>query len=306
MASSKKVVVRSAKSTTRYTCIKLSQIVSDKRNDYCHRQSDALKDDRLAPLADNLVSEGQGTPMTVYDSGKRDPSLGIIYILIGGFRRFFALLFGIKQNLDHNRINESMEVDVVEIVQGADQTDEEFRQDLLVRSIAENEQRVQFSTTEKLAIVKQCKASRIPNPRAASALAMSESQFGRFAAIVEHDWLHDYVVDNCIGATDAAALVQLAKNKDRVDDLRQHLDTWVAAHQAMIDAEAEELRQIKKKLSGSAAHVKKYASPKLMKYWQDCLEHGRPLDNNVDLVFGIRIDRVKGTIEIPATTLKIV
>ena len=93
MASSKKVVSRSAKSSTRYTCIKLSQIVCDKQNDYCHRQSDALKDDRLAPLADNLVSEGQGTAMTVYDSGQRDPILGIIYILIGGFRRFFALAF---------------------------------------------------------------------------------------------------------------------------------------------------------------------------------------------------------------------
>ena len=100
-------------------------------------------------------------------------------------------------------------------------------------------------------------------------------------------------------------MIQLANKKDRVEDLHEHLDIWVATHQAMIDAEAEELRQIKKKLSGSAAHVKKYASPKLMKYWQDCLEHGRLLDNNVDLVFGIRIDRVKGTIEIPATTLKI-
>ena len=41
MSSSKKNISRSAKSSTRYASIKLSQIVCDKQNDYCHRQPDA-------------------------------------------------------------------------------------------------------------------------------------------------------------------------------------------------------------------------------------------------------------------------
>ena len=243
--------------------------------------------------------------MTVVDSGKRDPILGIIYILIGGFRRFFALLLGIKKNLDHNLICPDMLVDAVEVIRGPNQTEEEFQQDLLIRSIAENEQRLNFTTNEKLEIVKRCKASKIPTPRAASALSMSESQFARLSAIVEHDWLQGYVTNNCIGATDAAVLIQLATKKGCVEDLRKHLDTWVATHQAMIDAEEKELRKIKKRLSGSASHVKKFATPKLMRALgrlfgtrppsrQQCRPHIRHPHRSR-----------KGTIEIPATTLRI-
>ena len=122
---------------------------------------------------------------------------GIIYILIGGFRRFFALLSAIKKNLDHELICPDMEVDVVEIVQGPDQTDEEFQRDLLVRSVAENEQRLNFTTNEKLEIVKRFKATKTPDPRAASALGDVGITASTFCPIVEHPWLCDYVANNC-------------------------------------------------------------------------------------------------------------
>ena len=253
MATSKKVVARSAKSSTRAIRISLLQITCDKKHDFCHRQGDALKEDHLAPLADNLVSEGQNTPFTVYDSGMRDAIGLIIYILIGGFRRFFALLSAIKKNLDHDLICPDMQVDAVEVVQGPDQTDEEFQRDLLVRSVAENEQRLNFTTNEKLEIVKRFKATKTPDPRAASALGVSESQHRRFAVVVEHPWLCDYVTNDCFGMTDAAELIQLAKKKNRVEEFKKVLDAWVAKHRALIEAEKAELAKIKKKLSGSAA-----------------------------------------------------
>ena len=39
-----------------------------------------------------LVSEGQQTPLTVYDSGHTDEKGRKVYILIGGFRRSQATL----------------------------------------------------------------------------------------------------------------------------------------------------------------------------------------------------------------------
>jgi ParB-like chromosome segregation protein Spo0J len=304
MAKSKKAVSRSAKSSSTTKRVRLSQIKTDKGNDYSHRESDALKEESLAGLADSLVAEGQQTPLTVYDSGTRDGD-DVVYTLIGGFRRYNALLQAINKNLDAARIHDDMEVDVVEVVQGETQTNGEFQRDLLIRSVAENEQRRNFSTAEKLEIVKDFKSAKVSDPRAASALAMSETQYRRFASVSAKDWLHAHVVNNCIGMSDAAELIQAAMKKDRVDELKEDLDAWVAEQGELIEQERQRLAKVGKKLSGSAAHVKSRLSRKLAQHWLQCVENGRRFDDQVGLRFGIHVDQSKGTILIPATQLKV-
>jgi hypothetical protein len=305
MSTSKKAAVRSAKSTTRYTRVRLSQIRRDAEHDYCHRSPDAFKATSLAPMADSVVQEGLGTPVTVYNTGKKDKNGEAIMGLVGGHIRIGSIEQAIRQNLDPSRINPNMELDAIEIVRGEEQTEEEFRRDLLMRSIVENEQRNNYTTVEKLGIAKQCRDDKVPDVRAASALAVSETQYRRFVSIVEHPWLHQYVVNNCIGATDAAELIGLAVKNNRVAEFQEDLTAWVESHRRMIEAERQELAQVKKKLSGAAAQVKKYASPKLVKHWQDCLEHSRRFDENINFLFGIHVDYKKGTVTIPAAEWKL-
>jgi len=305
MAQNKKPVSRAAKSTSQTIRIRLAQIKTDKEHDYCHRGADALKPDNLAGLADSLVAEGQQTPFTVYHAGRKDEGGAPVYVLIGGFRRYHALKKAIKQNLDSERIHDNMEVEAVEVVQGEEQEPGEFRKDILIRSVAENEQRKNFTTPEKLEIVKELKAAKVPDPRAASALAISETQYRRFVSVTDEPWLHTHVTDNCIGMSDSAELVQAAKKKNRVKEFEEDLDQWVKDHRVLIEQEREELAKVGKKLTGSAAHVKKYATTQLVKHWLTCIENGRRFDDNVGFKFGILVDTVKGSITIPSTQLKV-
>jgi len=304
MTNPKKPVSRSAKSTSVSRRVRLSQIATDSERDYCHRLGDSLKANNLADLADSLVAEGQQTPLTVYDSGRRDGD-AVVYILVGGFRRFHALHNAIAGNLDVTRIHVNMEIDVTEVVRGEDQTDAEFAQDLLVRSVTENEQRKHFTTEEKLEIVKRYKTFGISEPRAASSLLMSETQYRRFVSVSKHDWLHKYVITNCIGMSSAAELIQAADKKHRVREFKEDFDAWVAQQRTRIEQERQTLAKVGKKLSTSAAQIKNRLSSKLTQHWLRCIENGHRFNNQVGLRFGIHVDSDKGMIFMPSTQLKV-
>jgi hypothetical protein len=304
MSESKTQLKRAAKSASRPIRVRLSQINADKQQEFCHRDARALDAATLAPLVENLVSEGQQTPLTVYDSGRTDAAGRTMYILVGGFRRYHSLHKAAADNLDAAHIHAEMEVDAVEVVKGAGQDDAEFRKDLLVRSVGENEQRKNFTNDEKLAIVKQFHAAKVPAPRAASALGVSETQYQRFLSIVSHPWLHDLVTGQCVGSTDAAELAQKGEKHGRLDDLRGELTRWVAARRKQLDAERRELAKVGKKLTGAAATVKKYLDRKLVKHWLDCIEQGRPFAGKPEFNFGILIDPEKKTITVPGRVFR--
>lgn len=296
---------REAKSTNRSIRIRLSQINIDATTDFCHRSKEALDVKALKLLAESLVYEGQHTPLTVYDSGKKDLHGEVLYVLIGGFRRYHALKTAIKQKLDVDRIHRDMEVDAVEVVQGDEQEGNEYQKDLLLRSVTENEQRKNFTTEEKLEIVKLFRERDVPDPRAASAMSISETQYGRFVSVVEYPWLHQYVVDNCIGMTDAAELIKAAEKAKWVKEFEADLTKWVNDHLPLIEQERRELAKINKKLSGSAEHVKKFIDRNLVKHWATLIEQNKRFDGDVHFKFGIVIDKQKGTITIPGSTYKV-
>jgi hypothetical protein len=303
-AKQKSEVRRVAQSASRPIRIHLSQINADFEKKFCHRQPDALKADKLKLLAANLVAEGQQTPLTVYDSGSTDQQGRKVYVLVGGFRRFHALQSANKQHLDEARIHDDMEVDAVEVVPGSEQSEADFRKDLLVRSVAENEQRLNFTTAEKLLIVKQFEEAKIPAPRAASSLGISDTQYSRFVAVASHDWLHQYVVQNCIGMTDAAELIMLATKHERVREFKADLDAWVMHHKEVIEQERQELAKVGKKLSGSGEHVKKFLSRKDVDHWAALLKEKKRFGGKPEFQFGIVFDKGKGTITVPGRVFK--
>ncbi len=296
---------RAAKSTNRSIRIPLSNINVDRNTDFCHRNGEALDAKALKLLAESLVYEGQHTPMTVYDSGLKNHNGDKLYIVIGGHRRYHALLSAIKQQLDSDRIHPDMEVDAVEVIQGTEQDHDEFRKDLLLRSVTENEQRKNFTTEEKLEIVKSFREEDVPDPRAASAMSISETQYGRFVSVVAYPWLHRFVLGNSIGMTDAAELIKAAEKSKCVAEFEEDLTQWVNEHLPMIERERQELAKINKKLSGSAEHVKKFIDRNLVKHWITLIENQKRFDGEVRFKFGIVIDKHKGTITIPGTNLKV-
>jgi hypothetical protein len=303
-AKQKSEVRRVAQSASRPIRIHLSQINADFEKKFCHRQPEALKADKLNLLAANLVAEGQQTPLTVFDAGSTDQQGRKVYVLVGGFRRLSALQSANKQHLDEARIHDDMEVDAVEVVPGSEQSEADFHKDLLVRSVAENEQRLNFTTAEKLLIVKQFEEAKIPAPRAASSLGISDTQYGRFVAVATHDWLHQHVVQNCIGMTDAAELIMLAEKHERVSEFKADLDAWVKEHQELIEQERQELAKVGKKLSGSGEHVRKFLTGKLVDHWAALLKEKKRFGGKPEFQFGIVFDKGKGTITVPGRVFK--
>jgi hypothetical protein len=303
-AKQKNEVRRAAQSTSRPIRILLSQINADQEKKFCHRLSESLQPDKLQMLAANLVTEGQQTPVTVYDSGRTDAQGKKAYILVGGFRRFHALRSANKQNLDTARIHDAMEVDALEVVPGTEQSESDFYKDLLIRSVAENEQRLNFSTAEKLLIVKEYQEAQVPAPRAASSLGISDTQYSRFVAVTSHDWLHQYVVQNSIGMTDAAELIVLAEKHGRVHEFKADLDDWIEEHKLLIEQERQELAKVGKKLSGSAEHVKRFMTRKLVDHWAALLKSKKRFGGKPEFQFGIVVDKDKGTITVPGRVFK--
>jgi hypothetical protein len=294
---------RAAKSTSRTIRVHLAQIVADHAQQFCHRLGDALTPESLTPLAENLVSEGQQIPLTVHDSGRTDRGQKV-YVLIGGFRRFHALQKALREHLDTANIHDEMEVDVNEVVRGPSQSEEDFHRDLLVRSVGENEQRKNFTTEEKLAIVKQFEDTKVPAPRAASALAISQTQYDRFRAVVSVPWLHEYVVGNCLGMTDAAELITAAKKHDWVEEFREDFGQWVTEKRELVEQERQDLAKVDKKLSGSAEHVKRFIDRKLVRHWLKLIEQKQRFGGRPQFQFGIAIDKEKKTIIVPGRTFR--
>ena len=264
---------------------------------------------RLKELAESLVQEGQKTPLTVFDSGRTDDNGDKAYILVGGHRRFNALKRAIEDHLADEYISPDMEIFVVEVVKGDGQNQRSFEQDLLVASVTENENRESHTTEEKLEIVKQFLDLKVPAPRAASSLRVGERQYGRFVAVASRDWLHDHVTKNEIGITHAAELVLAAesretKGKYKVDWLKEDLHDWVERHRRLLDEEIAEQAKIGKKLSGSAAQVKKYFNREVYQHWLKLIEAGQRFGGKPEFAFGIVVNDEKKTITVPGRMLK--
>jgi hypothetical protein len=309
MASTKNDLSRQSQSTNRMITVRLSQINLDKDRDYCHRMGDALSKAKLKELAESLVQEGQKTPLTVFDSGQTAPNGDKIYILVGGHRRFKALQRAIIDHLADEYISPDMEIFVVEVVKGEAQSQKGFQQDLLVASVTENENREGHSTAEKLEIVKQFLDLKIPAPRAASALRVKERQYGRFVAVASRDWLHDHVVNNEIGITHAAELVLAAESREakgqyKVDWFRADLERWAVRHRRLLEDEKAEQAKIGKKLTGSAAQVKKFFTKSVYQHWLKLIEAGQRFGGEPEFAFGIVVNEARKTITVPGRMLK--
>jgi ParB-like chromosome segregation protein Spo0J len=296
--------VRHAKATTKQFAVKLSQLNVDTKNDFCHRSNNYNSDDNVSGLAKNIVSEGLHTPIMVAEAAVSGDGVPL-YRIIGGHRRFAALQLAINQQLDLKRVHPEMEVSVVLVEPEEAQSNKDFEQDLMVKSIGDNANRNDLSNDERLEIVRKCRHLGIPDPRAALALGMSDSQYKRLAAVVASPWLLDLVKANCIGMTHAATLVMAAKNPQQAELLRHGLERWVNDKRVVLERERADQAKLGRKLTGNANSIKKYLDAKLVKHWISCIEDIIELDDDPSIDFGVLVDHDKGTVTIPAIKIDI-
>lgn len=289
--------------------VKFAQIVTDATRDLSHRGKDAFDAERIDPISASIVQEDLATPFTVFETtefieldGERLEAFG----LAGGFRRREAIEKNIIDNIDPKRFYRGMEVPVIVMVRGEHQSQESFDQDVLVRSVLENEQRASLSQPERLGVVSQFVHAKVPKPRAASALAMSLTNYDRYSRVVRLVWLHRGVLDGHIGLTDASTLAEAAENDKRLDQFQSEFATWVRQKQALLERERAEQKKLDRELKGPAAQLKKYLDAATVKVWLACLKNGKPfIEATADFNFGVVIDESKKTVEIPRMSLPI-
>lgn len=295
---------RHAKSGTEQIVVKLSQLNVDAMTNYCHRNESYLKDDNILGLAESIVSEGLHNPPIVKAAAVKADGQPQ-YCVIAGHRRLAALKMAINRKLDAARIHPEMEISVVLVVPEHDQEQRDFEKDLLVKSVADNTNRNDLTNDERLAIVKRFRDQDIPDPRAATALGLSDTQYRRLANVVECPWMLECVRQSQVGMSYAATLLAIAKSPSQRDLLRTGLMKWIASKQVDLNKERENYKNMDKKLSGNADTIKKYLSSKIIKHWEHCIEKGLALTDETTLNFGVIVDQSKGTIEVPAVSLSI-
>ena len=283
--------------------ISFEQILIDSEHDLCHRDEEALKDDRIDLLSASLVQEDMGTPLTIAETGQFTFINGEklpLYKLVGGFRRKAAIDKAIADNLDPRRFHSGMEVAVVVLVRGDNQTLDAYEQDILVCSVADNEQRASFTQDERLKIIFRFVAAKIPKPRAASALSMSATNYDRYARVVKLSWLHQAVLDAKINLTDAAKLAETAEKHKRLRQFQAEFEAWIAKKQAQLERERDEYKKLGRELKGPAAQLKKYFDPATTKAWDGSLAAGQPFKGSADgISFGVVIDEHNRMLDMP-------
>ncbi len=296
--------VRNAKSNTRQATVKLRQINVDTQQDYCHRDPDYLKDENLLPLAENIVAEGLQTPLLLKESGSNE--LGEMqFVLLGGHRRLGAIGLAIKRKLDAKRIHEDMEIPAIIVTPDDGQAETDFAKDVMVKSIGDNSNRRDLTEDERTRIVKKCRDLGIPDPRAASAMGLSESQYRRLAAVVETEWLLENVKQKNISMSHAANLRMACKTSQQLQLFRSGFEIWKARMEPMLEQERANARNIGRDLTGSANAIKKYLDAKLVKHWLKCIEENIDLDDASTFNFGVLVDASKGILTVPAITVNI-
>jgi hypothetical protein len=272
-----------------------------RRHDFCHRSNDALvfgDDDgnELKKLVESMILEGQLVPVEYYVdlvTGKK--------IVIRGTRRIEALRTAAELKLDPEHIFSEMLIQAVEVLSDKGYVD------YLVRSVCDNELRVDLTDEEKILAAEKMIKAGVSSYRAAKALGMSPSHFGRYLRRLASPAVREHIAKGHITATDADILLAVAAAHNRQKELEEDLDGGVAAianHIAQAKAKAVENQE--KFDDKKHGRVSKYIRPEQKKRWVEDIKEGRrftwqpPSDGEGSFSFECKVDLKEGTIKVQA------
>ncbi len=282
------VVERQTAATTKRTQVRLDEIVVQKDR-YCHREDDALTEANLKPLMDSLVSEGLQVPIEICTDSKGQK------VLIKGHRRVKScqILEGKKMP----GFTPDMELEALEVVDAT-------AEDLLVRSIADNELRLNLDRKSRIKAAKKLHDGNVPVPRAARSLGVNVKTYERDLLIAEHGWMFQHVIDDSIAPTHAIILLTKAKGLSRLVELKEDLDAWIAAQKRKIREKEKKAKAASgKELRPQEKMVKGYLADHLVEHWVVLLGEGKRFDEDAEWDFAAGIETEKGLLSIKGVRL---
>ena len=287
--------------------LRLSDIKVEKQV-FCHRlgKYDNPKNRAFATFVDQIKRDGCiQVPLEVVRSSDR--SADRKWTLIRGHRRVAACLYLAGQN--QPGFAADMELEAYEVFDADDK-------DLLIRSVSDNENRRNLTRAERIQAAYRMVQGRVPVPRAANALGVSEQTFGRDLVIAENDWMFRHFQRGDIKATDASELLKTAIEGDleaplpagqsRLESLRLDFGRWVDQQRKDID-ELDARRQAagKKALRPADKAVHKRLPRFLVQHWLALLKHGRRFAGQEDADWTYSVTLEKDTLRIPSVRLDV-
>jgi len=270
--------------TTRLTKVPLDEFVLI-TEDFCHRNADELTDpDKLRPLMDSLVAEGLQIPIEFARDAAGRP------VPTKGHRRVTCLRLLARANTPG--FTATMSVDAIE-VSGA------THQDLVVRSILDNVNRLSYSQVERFRAAKKLHEAGVNPQRAADALGVTIKTYKRDLLVAQNDWMLELITRHCVAATSGWQLLEAAtKDGNSVNELQTHLMTWIDQTQRRLAAKSK-----KEALRPAEQLVKTHMTKPLVDHWIARLRKKESLDDAIPEPLKVHIDPEANTVSFQAAEI---
>lgn len=276
--------------TSKHIKITLDQIVVD-MDRYCHRDPASLDENALQPLMASLVLERMQVPI----EGYFEPNHSGRFVLVKGHRRVQSHRYLVQKNTPDFR--DDMELDAIAL-------DNYTPQDLLVRSIADNEVRLNLDRIGRIRAAKTLHDGSVEESRAATALGVSVKTYQRDLLIARYGWMFQHVIDASIDPTAATELLEAAEKHQRVGKVKDDFDAWVAEKKKEL-RDKEKLRKLQggKELSSAEKQVKRFLVRHLLDHWLELVERGQQFDEASEWEYVAHLDKEKGQLHLGSVHL---
>ena len=286
------IASRQTNATTRRIKVRLDKIKVN-LDRYCHRDRAELSEESLQGMCESLVREnGIQVPIEVYIDPHGPPDESE---LIKGHRRVFGSRYNAAKNVPG--FKPDMELDALEVV-------ESTPVDRLIRSIADNEVRLNLDKIGRIRVVKKLFDAGVQDERAACAMNISVSTYRRALIIAKHPWMLQHIEDGSIELTHGSDLLALAEEHGCLNEMREDLDAWVADKKRK-NRDKEKLQKARGGSDFSAAEkqVKKYMPKHLVEHWKTLLKNHQRFDEAAEWNYAASVEPEKEQLKISAVTL---
>jgi hypothetical protein len=253
-------------------------------DDYCHREKVKLSDAYLAGVAESLRQERQLEPVQIAWGAHE------AWLLLTGHRRVAAMYLLAKKGVEG--FSPEMEVVALEVV-GASM------QDLLIRSVADNEVREKLDVKERLLVIQKLDRAGVPKERGAAALGIGVKTYERDLRVATHPRMVRHVLEDNVGPSAASWILYPAEKHRRTDEFLEFFNGWVERKKA----EIADLDRLSKAESGKGLRptdllVKNHVTPQLVDTWLEALERDAPFTDAPGFNFEATIDKKSGRLRV--------
>ena len=245
--------------------VSLSSIVV-RPADFAFRDEEQLdvSNEALKSLAEDIrVHGGLHTPVLL----KRLPDGR--FLLLDGHRRYHALLSLVAEGVDGFAADVAIPANVI--------VSEASELAMVARAVSANVQREPLSAEGRLKAIIRLHRLGMPHGEIARLLCISESTVDRDVALGTDEEMLDHVQLHHLTASNAAALIKLARDKERLEEFKTMFKSWVEKVQQHLEEE-ETARADRDE--GSLSPVEKwpqrYLSAGQVKVWKEALDKEEP------------------------------